>query len=265
MQRVFNQGAALAAGFCVFLFFAACDTAGESALEDALEAVEQSDKEAGAVDGAEPADAAAAKVDGTPDPGTAPAEEPAAAAKPARRFIEVRGKVTLDGQPAVVDMEVPMESVIKTGPKGYALVTLMPDSIIEVRKKTEVKFGKSLRKDNSLLLLAGALWSFLPKGMASYEVVTRNAVAGVRGTVFYVEANSAKKSYICACDGDIDITQAKGKAAKPLKSLQSSMEHKAFSVISVGKKGKLRAKKKKRTNHTEKEKAEIMQLAAPGG
>ncbi len=246
---------ALVASFSFCLVTTGCEEGGEDAAVDL--AAEPTAEGATADDAEKPEAKDAAAAEGEAGEAGEKAHD-AAATLPARRFLEVTGSVTIDGEPAAVNTEIGATATIKTGADGHALFTLMPDSIIEIRKKSELKFGKSERHENSLSLLTGALWSFLPKGMADYEVVTPNAVAGVRGTVFYVEANSGKKSYICACDGHIDITQAKGKYKKPLKSVTSKDEHKAFYVTSKGKKGKLKAKKSKRLNHTDAEKDAIM-------
>src|SRR5690606_20553746 len=98
-------------------------------------------------------------------------------------------------------------------------------SIVEVRKGTRVKLGASERRSTSMRLYAGALWSVLASG-SDFEVETNNAVAGVRGTVFYTEAQSEHKTYICACDGTVEIT-GKGKN-KVQKTPSSEMGHKAF-------------------------------------
>ena len=85
--------------------------------------------------------------------------------------------------------------------------------------------------------------------------LTNNAVAGVRGTTFFTEALSDKKSYICACDGDIDL---EGHNPKLKKAIQSNNEHKAFNVVTKGK--RQNAKKQPRLHHTDEEKMALMPL-----
>ena len=177
---------------------------------------------------------------------------------PLRRFIEVKGDVTLDGKKAEVGTEIPATATIEAAAGAHAIITLVADGLIEVREKTQFKVGTSKRKKDSLRLLAGALWSFVPTG-SSYEVETHNTVAGVRGTVFYMEARSQKKTYICACDGEVEIVGAGKKGFK--KTPKSKMGHVAFVIDSKGKKTK--GKKAKREGHTDAEKDALMKAAAP--
>jgi hypothetical protein len=192
----------------------------------------------------------AAAPDAAPAPAApAPTAPAAPAPKPTRRFVEVTGTVQLDDKPAAADMEIPAIGKITTGPDGHAVITLAPGGAIEIRKGSTVTLGSSDRKKDSLQLALGAIWSFLPQG-SSYEVVTPNTVAGVRGTVFYVEAASDKDTYVCACDGEVEIDGANKKSFS--KSVKSKMEHKAFRLLSKGKKQV--GKKEKRLNHTDAEK-----------
>ena len=76
--------------------------------------------------------------------------------------------------------------------------------------------------------------------------------------MFYIEAVSAKKTYVCACDGEVEIT---GKSKKTFKkTTKSKMGHKAFTITTKKKKDK--AKKAKRERHTDEEKDSLMKYAA---
>lgn len=182
----------------------------------------------------------------------------------ARHFIEVKGDVTIDGQPAAAKMEIGLTSIIKTGANGRALFTLLPGSVVEIRKKSELVFGTSESRVQSLELLQGSLWSFLPEGMNDYEVRTANAVAVPTGPTFYIEAINGKKTYVCACDGKLEILRRQGKTKKPLKKIKSANQHKAFMILSRGKKGKTKAKKHKRMNHSEKQRVAITRSGKQG-
>lgn len=186
----------------------------------------------------------------------AAAEPEAPAPKQARRFLLVEGTVTVDEQPAAVDAAIGETAKIVTGDDGRAVITLEPGSAIEIRKGTALAIGTSERKRSSVRLLAGALFSLLPGG-ASYEVETDNAIAGVRGTAFYVEAQDKAKSYICACDGAVTIESKSKKGVK--KEPKSDNGHLAFMITTKGKKDK--AKKAKRMNHTDEEGAALGALA----
>jgi hypothetical protein len=197
----------------------------------------------------------------TPAKPAAPASAPVAAAQPASapvakapagpRVVSSEGEVTVDGVPAKVDMAITATSVITTGKDSRMTFTLNPGSLIQVRPNSKVELGKSERKETSVKLALGAIWSFLPKG-SNYEVVGPNAVAGARGTIFYVEATKPTETYVCDCDGEIELT-----SGKTTKTLKSEMKHVGANVKGADKKAK-QAPTKKVLNHT-KEEAEALE------
>ncbi len=193
---------------------------------------------------------------GTTGEGTAAADEPGddEAGGGGWRLVKVEGTVTVDGKSAKVGTEVGPTSSLETGKKGYAVLTIGGKSVIEIRAKTKLSLGKSKSAEISLELLLGAVWSFIDEG-TKYEVVTNNGTAGVRGTVFFVQTKNKKKSYICACQGSMQITAKNGKSFDEVITSPSN-DHKAFTVVS--KKKKQKVKKTKRKFHTDDEKMALM-------
>ncbi len=186
--------------------------------------------------------------DTTPPPPASPAKE--------WQFLMVEGGVKIDGKPAAVGTTIGKTSSISVGPKGHAVIALDSGSVIDVRPGTQVKLGSSPRKNVSVKLLLGALWSFIPTG-SSYEIDAPNAVAGVRGTSFFVEAHKNKSSYICACNGSVDIETKDGKTFK--QTVESpNADHKSFNFVN---KGKIQTfKTADRQNHTKEQKDELAKI-----
>jgi hypothetical protein len=184
----------------------------------------------------------------------APAATPPPLTKPARRFLTTTGAVTINDAPAMPDAVIPESATIVTDKGGAAVFTLQPGSVIEMREKSRVVLGSSAKKKTSVQLAIGTLWSFLPSGEASYEVVTANAVAGVRGTIFYVEAPKPTETYVCACDGAVEL---QGGQALP-RNVESAMEHKSFLIKGKGKKAKVSEAKLR--GHTKEQAAELAKL-----
>ncbi|MBI3178153.1 MAG: FecR domain-containing protein [Deltaproteobacteria bacterium] len=164
------------------------------------------------------------------------AQEPVQAAPAERRLLIARGAVSVDGKPATEGTPIGEASTVQTGPDGYAVLTLGKGSAVEVRANSKLTLGSSPRAKTTLQLVAGMVWSFLPDG-ASYEVQTPNAVAGVRGTVFFVQAD-ARGSYICACKGAVRMETADGKTRREVTT-KPGHEHLGFSVSKRGKRDKL--------------------------
>jgi ferric-dicitrate binding protein FerR (iron transport regulator) len=178
-----------------------------------------------------PAEPAPARVAPKPEAPPAPAPK---VEKPARRFLLVEGAVQVNDAPAAVDAPIPDEATIVTGPTGYAVLTVTPGSVVQVRAGSRVQIGKSARKEMSLRLLLGSLWSILPKG-ASYEVVAPAAVAGVRGTKFFVNVAKGGATSVCACSGDVHMQTPDGKSFDKVISSPHD-DHKGFAFTTHGKK-----------------------------
>ncbi len=184
-----------------------------------------------------------------PATGDAPVPTAAAPALPARRVVEAP-ETFRDGKPVAAGDALPETGKLEVKKGGRALITLQPESLIELRPGASVKLGTSARRKHSLELLAGAIWSLLPKGQADFEVVTANAVAGVRGTTFFAEVDKKGQTYVCACDGELELSATGGLP----RNVSSTFEHKGFAIKGKGKKTKLQDLPKQKTmNHTKEQ------------
>lgn len=154
---------------------------------------------------------------------------------PAWRFMTVEGKVTLNGQAAREEMAIGATDTIETGPASRAVVTLGPGSAIEIREKAKVTLGSSARKKISARVLLGQVWSFFDQP-ADYEVVTANAIAGVRGTVFFVDASSKKQTIFCACSHAVHFQSLDAKKPPDQEVEAKEWEHIGFMFARKGKK-----------------------------
>lgn len=107
------------------------------------------------------------------------------------------------------------ESVVRLGPSSRAVVA-------------SATFGKTVEERNvSAKLLVGKVWANVAKavgGDARFEVQTENAVAGVRGTTFRVDAAKDRSVVVKVYSGTVAVAQgalprpgheAGGKDAKP--------------------------------------------------
>jgi hypothetical protein len=168
----------------------------------------------------------------------------------------VFGDVLVDGQKAQAGTPISATSKIETAVNSWAKITLMQESVIAIRAQTKLILGSSEEKQWSVRLALGAIWSLLPKG-ASYEVVTSNVVAGVRGTTLFVAAPAEGQSGVCACDGEVELV-AGGKT----KVVKSKHAHIGTMIAGSGSKAKLGAQKKskKPPGHDDVEGAQLEKL-----
>lgn len=184
---------------------------------------------------------------------SAPASAPVVRAKPIRRFLKVEGDVKLDGKAVVAGDEIPATGKLTTAKGARAVLTLEVGGVIEVRENASVDIGASPKRKISLKLLAGAIWSLLPRGKSDYEVVTPNAVAGARGTTFFVTAQKDDLSMVCVCDGDVELHE---------QHVVTHEEHWGYRIAGKGKKAKpkLIGKKKDMDNHPNAQQAVLRAL-----
>src|SRR5512133_982030 len=89
-------------------------------------------------------------------------------------------------------------SVVRLGPSSRAVVA-------------EAAFGKTVEERNvSAKLLVGKVWANVAKavgGDARFEVRTENAVAGVRGTTFRVDAAKDRSVVVRVYSGTVAVAQ----------------------------------------------------------
>jgi hypothetical protein len=109
-----------------------------------------------------------------------------------------------------------------------SVIMLAPASVLEI---TEAEFEGQERKGFSGLLKSGSLWTKVKKalGGGKFEVSTERAVAGVRGTIFRIDADALikgargkgrKASIVRVVEGSVGVKPQPAiaktiKAAKP--------------------------------------------------
>lgn len=126
-------------------------------------------------------------------------------------FADVGKIAQLDGAATRKAKDGTVEELKKASPielgdtlevtKGFLKLELTDGSIIALGDKArlvinEADFEGQERKGFSALLQAGSLWTKVKKavGGAKYEVQTERAVAGVRGTIFRIDADTLVKA-----------------------------------------------------------------------
>lgn len=113
---------------------------------------------------------------------------------------------------------------VKTGNLKFELndgsvIMLAPASTLEI---TEAEFQGQERTGFSGLLKAGSLWTKVKKaiGGGKFEVSTERAVAGVRGTIFRIDADALVKG-----------ARGKGRKASIVRVVEGSVGVKPSAVI----------------------------------
>jgi hypothetical protein len=100
-------------------------------------------------------------------------------------------------QPTQQGTAVELEDTLRTGPGGHLKLTLTDQSVLVLGSDSELyveraEFEQQDRSHVSFRLVVGAVWAQVKKVLAgsdaTFEVSAARAVAGVRGTIFRVDA-----------------------------------------------------------------------------
>lgn len=129
------------------------------------------------------------------------------------RIVYTEGSVSVDGVPAVIGQQVPYGAVVQTGAAARAEIEMGLHNRVLVEASTILRVEVASQV-NRMRLDAGRIGAVveglarLPESGSRMFIHTRNSVLGVRGTFFYVAAESADSTYVCVCNGELSFQGA---------------------------------------------------------
>ena len=137
-------------------------------------------------------------------------------------------------QPLKQGAEVELDDTLRTGADGNVKLTLTDQSVVVLGPDSELlveraEYEAQERSRVSLKLLVGGVWAKVKKAIAgsdsTFEVSAARAVAGVRGTIFRVDATpliagtrppKIRETVVRVTEGRVAVNaQVKKAAAKP--------------------------------------------------
>jgi hypothetical protein len=150
-------------------------------------------------------------------------------------IIFVAGDVRINGKVAEVGMMVETGSTLKTAKNSFCEIVFDEKNIFKIFENSETILDFTA-KSKGIFLKTGAIASvvkrlirFIDLERYRYAVRTPTAVAGVRGTSFYVRVEKDDNTYICCCNGVICLEDSTGE---DLKHIEAS-HHKAVRLKRV--------------------------------
>ncbi len=157
--------------------------------------------------------------------------------------VYFEGDVTVDGAPAEIGRKLSGRASVVTGEASLCEIAFGGRNVVRVSQNSQATIDLSLAVPELALEKGGAA-SVLRKldkiaGADSFQVKTKTAVAGVRGTLFCVWTDGSE-TYICACNGTVRTIDAKGGNEQSLKASHHSAviyrpaDRIGFSVESAG-------------------------------
>ena len=133
------------------------------------------------------------------------------------RVDYVLGSATINGEPAVAGETIPAVFTVITEADSSVGIIFDEKNILHIDAATEAYIdlaadvrGVELRRGT----LASALRKLSQVTKAEperFRVKTPSAVAGVRGTVFFVKVEDASASYVCTCNGSTSLRDSRGQ------------------------------------------------------
>jgi ferric-dicitrate binding protein FerR (iron transport regulator) len=118
----------------------------------------------------------------------------------------LEGVVLLNGVGAQIGQQVPVGATIATAESSYCEVVFAGRNIFRIEPLTVIRIEIEERR-GAIDLREGAVAAVFQKlqrirsSGGAFRLQTPTAVAGIRGTVFYVRVEDQDNTYICTCNG----------------------------------------------------------------
>jgi hypothetical protein len=156
---------------------------------------------------------------------------PSAQLRPEVTYLE--GYVRINGEEARLGQTVPIDSKVRTGAESYCSIRFGNKNIFRIEPRTLTRI--SISKDDSKIdITRGSIDAVFDRlkslsGREDFRISTPSAIAGVRGTVFYIKVEDPQTTYVCTCHG----TLHQHVADEPPESGRevTSYHHKAYRYI----------------------------------
>ncbi len=139
----------------------------------------------------------------------------------------ITGEVTLNGESTSIGSKVAIGDRIETGRDSFCEVLFGKRNIFRLEGSSSLKFGGSeFNLDKGSIALVTSKLKKIAFNADSLSVRTSSAVAGVRGTVFFIKKEDENNTYVCICNGQINTYDRSGNDKKSAKA----GHHKAMRI-----------------------------------
>ena len=147
------------------------------------------------------------------------------------KIVYLEGEVTVNNASVEIGDPVLDSDIVATGPDSYCEIVFGGKNVFRLEENTVADIDWSGSSVNINKGAIGAVFTKLEAVVASedvFSVKTPTAVAGVRGTVFYIKVEDPENTYICICNGELDL----GETYKDLNV--AADHHKAYRFTGTG-------------------------------
>jgi hypothetical protein len=144
------------------------------------------------------------------------------------RISFASGRVEVNGRAAGAGDPLASGDVISTGRGSQADVEIRDVAVFHIKEDTEVALEELLARPS--LRVARGWFLTIVKRKTPFQAATPTVLAGVRGTVFFLRVYDRERTYLCDCNGKLDLYDA--GSGRQLRSV-SSVYHTAFLLSRV--------------------------------
>ena len=141
----------------------------------------------------------------------------------------IAGMVTLNGARAGIGDSVQNGSRILTGKNSGCDIMFNEKSIIRVRENADIVLYQA-RDYGSLDINSGTVLSFMKKTSTEeksvFTIKTPTMVLSIHGTAFCIRVETADSTYLCDCNGTIEVHDSYMNEKRVLKAAR----HKAIRI-----------------------------------
>lgn len=125
------------------------------------------------------------------------------------RIEYIEGDVTVDGIPAEIGDDVESGQIVATGPGSAADIVFGRRNLLRLEESTTIAFKQDTEglvvDDGTVAAVFDRLHAIGIGPEDTFRVETPTAVAGVRGTTFFIKVEDADSTYVCTCQGVLEF------------------------------------------------------------
>jgi hypothetical protein len=140
-----------------------------------------------------------------------------------RAVIEYsEGDVLVDGRPAEIGQEVALGADVRTGENSTCIIVFGGKNIFRIQELSSAVIRID-EEQGSIDLARGALAAVFDRlqrlsgSGGAFRIQTPTAVAGVRGTAFFIKVEDQNNTYVCTCNGKLgleDVDQGNSRSVR---------------------------------------------------
>ena len=143
--------------------------------------------------------------------------------RPLAYVVHLHGSLNLQGQPVALSAHIPYNQTFITGPASFCDLRIADAVVFRVGPLTQAQ----LREHEGVIVVvlqSGSIFSHVKTGTA-YAVTSPQVTAAALGTYFLVKTDSPQKTYVCICQGRLQLSSTH------FQSPLASAHHQAVVVV----------------------------------